>query len=188
MSRLCYMGIPMGLQYSVTAIGTLVVQAAINGFGSMVVAGVTAAQKINNFFGCPMEALGGTMAAFAGQNMGAGRLDRIGKGLKGRGALRLCGLCFCCCLRRFFTGRQLSMLFLDEPDPQVIEYSYQFLVTSAGGYCLLTLVDVVRFTIQGMGFSVFCHYLRRPLRWRPVLWPGWCWYLWQATPESASPM
>lgn len=154
MGRLCYMGIPMGLQYSVTAIGTLVVQAAVNSFGSLVVAGVTAAQKINNFFGCPMEALGGTMAAFAGQNMGAGKLDRIGKGLKDAA---LCGFAVSALLllAAIFTGRQLSMLFLDRPDPQVIEYSYQFLVTSAGGYCLLTLVNVVRFTIQGMGFSVF---------------------------------
>ena len=80
--RLCYMGIPMGLQYSVTAVGNLVVQAAVNSFGSMVVAGVTAAQRITNFLGCPVEALGGTMAAYTGQNMGAGKFDRIGKGMR----------------------------------------------------------------------------------------------------------
>ena len=71
------MGVPMGLQYSVTAIGTLVVQTAINGMGTSVVAGITAAQKINAFIACPVEALGQTMAPYTGQNMGAGRLDRI---------------------------------------------------------------------------------------------------------------
>lgn len=152
--RLCYMGIPMGLQYSVTAVGNLVVQAAVNSFGSMVVAGVTAAQRITNFLGCPVEALGGTMAAYTGQNMGAGKFDRIGKGM--RDAI-LCGFAVSVLLLALalLGGRQLSMLFLDQPDEQVIGYSYQFLVTTASFYCLLTLVNVVRFTIQGMGFSVF---------------------------------
>ena len=82
MGKLCYIGIPMGLQYSVTAIGTLVLQAAVNGLGAAVVAGVTAGQKINAFIQCPLEALGQTMAPYAGQNMGAEKYDRIGKGLK----------------------------------------------------------------------------------------------------------
>ena len=79
---LCYMGIPMGLQYSVTAIGTLVIQAAVNGFGSLTVAGVTAAQRINSFISCPVESIGATMAPYSGQNMGAGKLDRVGRGLR----------------------------------------------------------------------------------------------------------
>lgn len=53
------------------------------------------------------------------------------------------------------TGKQLSLIFLDTADDRVIAYSYQFLVTTAAGYFLLTLVNAVRFTIQGMGFSVF---------------------------------
>ena len=152
--KLCYIGIPMGLQYSITAIGTLVIQAAINGFGAIAVAGVTAAQKINAFLCCPYEALGSTMASYGGQNMGAGKLDRIGRGLKDAA---LCGFAVSAVLLGvvFFFGRQLSMLFLDSVNEQVVEYSYQFLLTSAAGYCLLTLVNVVRFTIQGMGFSVF---------------------------------
>ena len=54
MARLCYMGIPMGLQYSVTAIGTLIIQATMNGFGSSAVAGATAAQRIHGFLACPL--------------------------------------------------------------------------------------------------------------------------------------
>lgn len=57
-------------------------QAAVNGLGAAVVAGVTAGQKINAFIQCPLEALGQTMAPYAGQNMGAEKYDRIGKGLK----------------------------------------------------------------------------------------------------------
>ena len=154
MKTLCYMGIPMGLQYSVTAIGTLVVQAAINGFGSMTVAGVTAAQRINAFISCPIEAIGATMAPYSGQNMGAGKLDRVGKGLRDASLL---GFVISAVLFVFvlLTGKQLSLLFLDTADAQVVAYSYRFLVFTAAGYCLLVLVNTVRFTIQGMGFSVF---------------------------------
>ena len=154
MKTLCYMGIPMGLQYSVTAIGTLVIQAAINGFGSMTVAGVTAAQRINAFISCPIEAIGATMAPYSGQNMGAGKLDRVGKGLRDASLL---GFVISAVLFVFvlLTGKQLSLLFLDTADAQVVTYSYRFLVFTAAGYCLLVLVNTVRFTIQGMGFSVF---------------------------------
>lgn len=152
--KLCYIGIPMGLQYSITAIGTLVIQAAINGFGSVAVAGVTAAQKIGNFMTCPFEALGVTMASFAGQNMGAGRTDRIKAGLRDS---ILCGFVVSALmlLLVLIAGRQLPLLFLDVPDPEVIGYAYQFMLISAAGYALLTLVNTVRFTIQGMGFSGF---------------------------------
>ena len=154
MKTLCYMGIPMGLQYSVTAIGTLVIQAAINGFGSMTVAGVTAAQRINAFISCPIEAIGATMAPYSGQNMGAGKLDRVGKGLRDASLL---GFVISAVLFVFvlLTGKQLSLLFLDTADAQVVAYSYRVLVFTAAGYCLLVLVNTVRFTIQGMGFSVF---------------------------------
>ena len=77
MGKLCFIGIPMGLQYSITAIGSLVLQTAVNGLGAMVVAGVTAAQKINMFISCPIESLGQTMAPYAGQNMGAGKIERL---------------------------------------------------------------------------------------------------------------
>lgn len=153
MKTLCYMGIPMGLQYSITAIGSIIVQAAVNGFGSLTVAGVTAAQRINAFISCPVESIGATMSSYSGQNMGAGRLDRVGKGLRDASLLgfALSAILFVVVL---LTGEQLSLLFLDTADEQVVAYSYQFLVTTAAGYCLLTLVNTVRFTIQGMGFSI----------------------------------
>lgn len=154
MKRLCFIGIPMGLQYSVTAIGTLVLQTAINGLGAAVVAGVTAAQKINAFISCPVEAIGQTMAPYTGQNMGAGKLDRIGKGLKDASLVGfvMSALCF---LTAFLTGKQLCLLFLNAKETEIIAYAYQFLLFCTGGYCFLTLVNTVRFTIQGMGFSVF---------------------------------
>ena len=153
MARLCYMGIPMGLQYSVTAIGTLIIQATMNGFGSAAVAGATAAQRIHGFLACPLDALGSTMAPYTGQNMGAGKLERISKGVW---SASLCGIACSAALYAVAAvfGRSLVCIFLDVPEETVIGYAAQFLTITAGGYCLLTLVNVVRFSIQGMGFSV----------------------------------
>ncbi|MDE5893177.1 MAG: MATE family efflux transporter, partial [Acetatifactor sp.] len=75
---LCGMGVPMGLQYSITAIGSVILQSATNTLGSDAVAAVTAAGKISGFLACPFDAMGSTMATYGGQNVGAGRLDRIG--------------------------------------------------------------------------------------------------------------
>ena len=151
--RLCYMGIPMGLQYSITAIGSLIIQATMNGFGSVAVAGATAANRINGFLACPIEALGASMAPYVGQNLGAGKLDRITKGVVDAS---LCG--FVCAGVLYgivlLFGDSLVGIFLDTPDPQVLDYAIEFLHIVCAGYCLLTLVNVVRFSIQGMGFSV----------------------------------
>lgn len=146
------MGIPMGLQYSITAIGTLVIQAAVNSLGTAVVAGVTAAQRINSFVSCPIDALGQTMAPYSGQNVGAGKMDRVKQGLI---ASSVCGFIVSAVMLvvMIFAGRDLSLIFLDNSQQQIIDYSYQFLMFCCGGYFLLTLVNTVRFTIQGMGFS-----------------------------------
>ena len=127
---LCKMGIPMGLQYSVTAIGTLVIQAAVNSLGTAVVAGVTAAQRLNSFISCPVEALGQTMAPYSGQNCGAGDLKRVGRGLL---ASSLSGFVVSGILLVIvaITGRSLSLIFLDSSDPVILDYSYQFLMFPA---------------------------------------------------------
>ena len=153
MKRLCYMGIPMGLQYSITAIGSLVIQATMNGFGSVAVAGATAANRINGFLTCPIEALGASMAPYVGQNLGAGKLDRVSRGVMDAS---LCGFVSSGVLYViiWLYGAQLTGIFLDAPDPAVTAYAVEFLRIVGAGYCLLTLVNVVRFSIQGLGFSV----------------------------------
>lgn len=80
--RLLVMGLPMGLQYSVTAIGSILLQTAVNGLGSVAMAAVTASGKVINLFACPYDAMGTTAATYAGQNLGAGKLDRVNTGVK----------------------------------------------------------------------------------------------------------
>lgn len=152
MITLCNMGIPMGLQYSITAIGSIVVQVAVNGLGSMAVAAVTAGSKISMFFCCPFDALGSTMATYGGQNMGARKIDRISKGLKAAvvmgtiySVLALIILCV--------YGETIALLFLDEGQSAILQQVELFLIINAAFYFPLLLVNVVRFLIQGMGFS-----------------------------------
>ena len=79
---LCSMGIPMGLQYSITAIGSVILQTSVNSLGKLYVTSVTAAQKLAILFWCPYDALGTTMATYAGQNVGAGKEDRARKAMR----------------------------------------------------------------------------------------------------------
>ena len=127
--RLCYMGVPMGLQYSITAIGSVILQAAVNGLGSIIVAAVTAAGKISMFLCCPFDALGSTMATYTGQNIGAGKLERISEGIK----------------KSMIIGSVYSIVAL----------IISVLIIIAAFYIPLCIVNVVRFTIQGMGYSTF---------------------------------
>ena len=75
-------GIPMALNYSITAIGTMILQGAVNIFGSSVVAAFTAASKVENLSTQTMPTLGTAMATYCGQNLGAGKYDRIYEGMK----------------------------------------------------------------------------------------------------------
>ena len=145
-------GIPMGLQYSITGIGSVILQTAVNGLGSIYVASMTAGSKINIFLACPFDALGQTMAPYAGQNIGARKLDRVGKGLRAACIIGFIVSGLMVIVVKLF-GDQLTMLFLDEKDPVIMQNSTQFLIIVSAFYCLLTLVNTVRFTIQGMGFS-----------------------------------
>ena len=154
MKILCGMGIPMGLQYSITAIGSVVLQTAVNSLGSMAVAAVSTGSKVSQFFCCPFDALGGTMATWAGQNVGAKKLDR-----KKKGTWTACLLGFAYSLLAFvillFGGKYIALLFLDPEETEIIGRVSQFLIGNSMFYIPLTLVNVLRFSIQGMGFSGF---------------------------------
>ena len=150
--KLTGVGIPMGLQYSITGIGSVILQTAVNGLGSIYVASMTAGSKINIFLACPFDALGQTMAPYAGQNIGARKLDRVGKGLRAACIIGFIVSGLMVIVVKLF-GDQLTMLFLDEKDTVIMQNSTQFLIIVSAFYCLLTLVNTVRFTIQGMGFS-----------------------------------
>lgn len=158
MTNLCGMGIPMGLQYSITAIGSVVLQTAVNGLGSVAVASVTAANKIGGFLACPFDAMGSTMATYGGQNVGAKKLKRVKKGLYD--CIKLGAIySLIAFLIAFFFGEQLGKLFIEAKEAVLIEEIAGnvrlYLSITAAFYFPLALVNIIRFMIQGIGFPTF---------------------------------
>ncbi len=155
--NLLVMGLPMGFQYSITAIGSVILQAAVNSLGSIAVASMTAASKISMFVVCPFDALGSTMATYGGQNVGAGKLERLGKGLRSAVILGAIYSAVIFVVVYFF-GENMIQIFLsptEENAATVLAWAKEFLVINAAFYFPLALVNIVRFLIQGMGFSGF---------------------------------
>ena len=122
-------GIPMGLQYSITAIGTMMVQSALNILGSYAVAAFTAGNKIENIFTQAYVALGTTMATYNAQNVGARKLDRVRSGFN---CAHIMGVIYAIVtgVIIFFFGKYFSYLFIsDNADvviPMVDLYSASF--------------------------------------------------------------
>ncbi len=154
MMQLCYMGLPMGLQYSITAVGSVILQTAVNGLGSVAVASTTSGCKIACFFLVMFDALGSTMATYGGQNVGAKRLDRVTKGLFTACAIGMIYSVFASAVLVMF-GDKLALLFVDPSETEIIANMATYLKIESGFYMLLTLVNCIRFMIQGMGFSMF---------------------------------
>ena len=152
--NLMVMGLPMGFQYSITAIGSVILQTAVNGLGSIAVASMTAASRISMFMMCPFDALGSTMATYSGQNVGAAKFERVKKGLISASVIGsiYSVLIFVALL---FIANYLIYLFVSPSETEVVAQAHQFLLINAFFYIPLVLVNTVRFTIQGMGFSGF---------------------------------
>ncbi len=154
---LCAMGIPMGLQYSVTAVGSIVLQSAVNTLGSLYVAAVAAGAKLFQLFACPFDAMGATMATYCGQNVGACKLGRLGQGIRACALLGL-GYSLIALAAMLLFAPQFSMFFLNPNEEQLallVKLTSQYVITLTAFFFPLSLVNIVRFSIQGMGYSTF---------------------------------
>ncbi len=149
---LLVMGVPMGLQFSITAIGSVLLQRAVNSLGSVYVAAQTAGGKVGMFFSTPFDALGSTMATYGGQNVGAGKIKRLDEGLK---AVCLIGAVYsvAAAIVLFLFGGRLTGLFLTEGAAEVMRYGHLSLRIMSLFYIPLALVNIIRYLIQGMGYS-----------------------------------
>lgn len=152
MGELCLMGLPMGLQFSITAIGSVMIQTAVNGLGTAYVTAVTAASKVSMFFSCPFDAMGSTMATYGGQNAGAARWERLHQGLR---ACVLLGAAYSVLslAALHIWADPLNMLFLDGDSAALLPLARKYLLILAWFFFPLALVNIFRLLIQGMGFS-----------------------------------
>ena len=149
---LCSMGLPMGLQYSITAIGSILIQAAVNHLGTSYITAVTAASKVHLFLACPFDAMGSAMATYGGQNVGAQKWDRLHQGTR---ACVLLGVIYSILSLGivWFFGDFLAALFLDAEAMSLMPLVRQYLLIVTAFSVPLALVNILRFMIQGMGFS-----------------------------------
>ena len=145
-------GVPMGLQFSITAIGSIMLQSANNALGTACVAAFTAAMRIKMFFMCPFESLGIAMATFAGQNYGAGRPERILQGVKSASLMALVYWVFTFCVL-MFGSETVALLFVDASETEILKDTALFLHVSVTFFPVLGLLCILRYTIQGAGFT-----------------------------------
>lgn len=145
-------GIPMGLQFSVTAVGIIIVQSAINVFGSTVIAAYTASSKVLQLVMQPAISFGVTIATYAGQNLGAKRFDRIKYGIKIMNKVSIISSLIAGFVLVFF-GKYFVMLFIENPTTEIYSYAQQVFNYSAIFFIPLGFILVYRNVLQGMGES-----------------------------------
>ena len=152
-ARLLGIGVPMGLQCSITAIGSVIMQWAVNILGSAAVAAVTAASKTQNLLTVPMESIGTAMATYAGQNLGAARMDRVRQGVNASLLVVLVyGITSAFILH--FTDIYIMSLFLDTAkELDIVAMGREYLFWNSVFYVPLGALIVWRYTIQGLGYS-----------------------------------
>ncbi|MDD6614789.1 MAG: MATE family efflux transporter [Lachnospiraceae bacterium] len=149
--NLAMMGIPMGLQFSVTAIGSMVMQTANNGLGSICVSGFAAAMRIKMFAICPFEAIATGISVFCGQNLGAGKVDRIRKGILDGLAISVGYGLFAGSILILF-GRDLSSIFVSREATDVLDAAAMYLKCLGFFYWSLGILNVCRLAVQGLGY------------------------------------
>lgn len=143
-------GIPMSLQFSITATGVMVLQTALNAFGSTVIAAYTAASKVEQIVTQPGISFGTTMATYCGQNLGAGKYDRIKEGVK-KGSIITIMVSIIAAVVLFVFGKSLSTLFISSDQIEALNYSKQYLNTVAIFLPILGMLFIYRNSLQGIG-------------------------------------
>ena len=154
--RLWVLGIPMAFQNMVIAVGGMILQSVVNGFGVVFIAGFTATNKLYGLLEIAATSYGYAMVTYAGQNLGAGRLDRIRRGLKSSLGIAMVTSGVIMAVMLLF-GRLILGLFISG-DPsqtqQALDIAFHYLRIMSICLPILYVLHVVRACIQGMGNTV----------------------------------
>lgn len=156
MKQLLGLGVPVAFQNLIISIGGLALQRVVNGFGFVFMAGINAATRLCGLMELAGTSLASAMGTFAGQNLGARKLDRVKLGLR-RSAQIAVGMALIVALILVLFGRPLLSLFInDEPElvEQVLTYGCRYLNVMSAGLFMLYLLFVYRSTLQGLGDTV----------------------------------
>ncbi len=151
--RLLALGIPMGLQFSITAIGTIIVQGAVNVYGEVYMAGFSAAGKLQNILSAVFTAFGATIATYVGQNRGAGRMDRVKVGVKYT-QIMILAWSVVVMIAMYFGGKYMTWLFVSPSETEVVDAAVTYFHTVFWCYPFLGSIFLYRNTLQGMGYGL----------------------------------
>lgn len=150
--KLLGLGIPMGLQFSITAIGTIIVQGAINVYGAVYMAGFSAAGKIQNIICTVFVAFGATIATYVGQNRGAGKMDRVKQGVRlTQMMILVCSVVLMAVIH--FFGKYMIFLFIDPAETEVLHAAEIYFNIVSWAYPFLGSIFLYRNALQGMGYG-----------------------------------
>ncbi len=145
-------GVPMGLQFSITGIGIIMLQSANNALGTVYVASFTAAMRIKYLFTCVLENIGVAMATYCGQNIGALKLDRIKLGLKSAVKIMLIYFVFTVIIIYPFAD-DMMRIFVNSGEEEVVRNAAMLMRISNWFYPVLGVLTILRYSIQGLGYS-----------------------------------
>lgn len=150
--RLLNNGIPMGLQFSITAIGTIMLQSANNALGTVYMASFTASMRMKYLFTCVFENIGVAMATYCGQNIGARKVERISAGI--RSALKIMIVYFVFTLAVIYPlADNMMLLFVNSDETEIISNAAFYMRLSNYFFPLLGVLTILRYSLQGLGFS-----------------------------------
>lgn len=150
--QLLSIGVPMGLQFSITAIGSIMLQSANNALGTACVAAFTAAMRIKMFVMCPLDSLGMAMATYSGQNYGAGKPDRIWMGIKSA-TLMMLVYSVAIAIVMWGLADKFALLFISPDETEIMKDTVLFLHINTSFFILLGSLSILRYTIQGAGYT-----------------------------------
>ena len=156
MRRLVTLGLPLAFQNLIISVGGLVLQAVVNGFGFLFMAGFNAAMRLTGLIELAGTSIGSAVGTFAGQNLGAGRIDRVRLGLR-KSAQMAAVMALMVAASMLLFGRNILALFVQD-DPEVVEQvltiGYRYLAVMSLGLPMLYMLFVYRSTLQGLGDTV----------------------------------
>lgn len=151
--RLLALGIPMALQFSITAIGTIIVQGAVNVYGEIYMAGFSAAGKLQNIIATVFSAFGATIATYVGQNRGAGKMDRVRQGVRTTQMMIIVYSVFAMAVV-LLLGRYMMWIFVSPSETEVIDVAVLYFRTVFWCYPFLGSIFLYRNTLQGLGYGL----------------------------------
>lgn len=146
------LGIPVSIQFTVTAVGSMCMQSAVNSFGANVMAGFTAAGRVENLTNIPMSGLGVANQTFVAQNYGAKQYDRIRKSVRQIFVLDI-AVSVLMSIILYCVGEPMVRLFSTELNAEMMYAAKKYILAVSQCYSLVAVLFVLRNSLQGLGYT-----------------------------------